>query len=40
MASSMALLDMSGSLDGSVAGCEWVLDVSVLDVDVVVVVKQ
>ena len=35
-----ALLDMSGSLDGSVTGCERVLDVSVLDVDVVVVVKQ
>ena len=37
----VALLDMSWSLDGSVAGCERVLDVSVsLDVDVVVVVKQ
>ena len=37
----VALLDVSGSLDGSVAGCERVLDVSVsLDVDVVVVVKQ
>ena len=36
----MVLLDVSGSLDGSVAGCKRVLDVSVLDVDVVVVVKQ
>ena len=37
----VALLVVSGSLDGSVAGCERVLDVSVsLDVDVVVVVKQ